>query len=495
MALILHYFKKKEATHTDSNTTHPVPLPSMVKSLSKKELEQVNETVAAKTLEWQRGPSTKRSHSYNDYSLEQRAMIGKYAAENGATKACKHYSKVLAKNVPESTARRLKSQYLAALNSKRVETASASHGTVPVVSCLTKKRSGRPLLLGNDLDDTVQEFIESLRKVGGVVNTSIVMAAAEGIIAAKNPSFLAKHGGHITITKGWVKSLFSRMGFVKRKGSNAGKVTVAQFNEVQEVFLADIRAEVLMNDIHPQLIFNWDQTPIYYVPTGEWTMNREKEKIIPIANSDDKRQITTVLAVTLTGEFLPPQLLYQGKTTHCHPAIEFPKGWDVWHSHNHWSNEETMKRYIEKIIIPFVSNRRAELQLTESHSALAIFDSFKGQTTPDIYSLLQRHNIIAMKVPANCTDKLQPLDVSLNKPVKHEMRKQFQMWYAEQVQQKIEDGVPINEIKIAMPASLMKNLSAKWMMKTWDVLKCRPELATNGFKKPGILAAVNSINQ
>lgn len=55
---------------------------------------------------------------------------------------------------------------------------------------------------------------------------AIVQAAAEGIVAAKNPSLLVKHSGHITITKGWVKSLFSRMGYVKRKGSNAGKITV-----------------------------------------------------------------------------------------------------------------------------------------------------------------------------------------------------------------------------------------------------------------------------
>ncbi len=32
----------------------------------------------------------------------------------------------------------------------------------------------------------------------------------------------------------------------------------------------------------------WDQTPLQFVPTGQWT----GEKIIPIANSDDKRQVT-----------------------------------------------------------------------------------------------------------------------------------------------------------------------------------------------------------
>ena len=231
-------------------------------------------------------------HQYNKYSAKERADIGKYVAENGTTNACKHFTKMLDKTVPESTARRLKSEYLAALGAKinsRVDGMS-KEGQRVSVSALPKKVSGRPLLLGEDLDATVREFVESLRKVGGVVNTSIVMAAAEGIVAAKNPSLLVAHGGHIEITKGWVKSLFHRMGYVKRKGSNAGKVTVSHFQELQEVLLADTKTEVLFNDVPRELIFNWDQTAVKYMPTGEWTMHRYKEKMIPIANSYDKQQ-------------------------------------------------------------------------------------------------------------------------------------------------------------------------------------------------------------
>ena len=54
------------------------------------------------------------------------------------------------------------------------------------------------------------------------------------------------------------------MNYVKRKGSNVGKVSVSCFNELQDVFLRDIQAEVVMNDIPKDLIFNWDQTAIHY---------------------------------------------------------------------------------------------------------------------------------------------------------------------------------------------------------------------------------------
>ena len=74
------------------------------------------------------------------------------------------------------------------------------------------------------------------------------------------------------------------MGYRKRKGTNAGKISVSHFKEVKEHFLADIRAEVLMNDIPDELIINWDQTPLHIILTGNWTMNKDREKIIPIAN-------------------------------------------------------------------------------------------------------------------------------------------------------------------------------------------------------------------
>ena len=78
--------------------------------------------------------------------------------------------------------------------------------------------------------------------------------------------------------------------------------------------------------------------------------------------------------MTASGEYLKPQLLYKGKTTKCHPTVTFPEGWDIWHSENRWSNEETTKRYIRKIIIPFVSQRRKDLRLASAHPAITIFD-------------------------------------------------------------------------------------------------------------------------
>ena len=84
-----------------------------------------------------------------------------------------------------------------------------------MVKCLPTKAQERPLLLGQDLDKAMQEYIEATRAAGGVVNTAIVMAAAVGIVSSRDMTKLSSHGGFINITKTWAKSLPKRMGYVK----------------------------------------------------------------------------------------------------------------------------------------------------------------------------------------------------------------------------------------------------------------------------------------
>ena len=73
------------------------------------------------------------------------------------------------------------------------------------------------------------------------------------------------------------------------------------------------------------------------------------------------------------------------------------------------------------------------------------------------------------------------------------MKRQFQTWYAAEVEKQLNDDIPIEQVKVEMPASIIKNKSAKWMMSAWQALQKRPDMAINGFRKAGILNAVNSV--
>ena len=88
-----------------------------------------------------------------------------------------------------------------------------------------------------------------------------------------------------------------------------------------------------------------------------------------------------------------------------------------------------MIEYVKLIIIPYVTEKRKELTLKSNNTALVIFDAFKGQCTQEMFQLLQENNIMYVQVPSNCTDKCQPLDLSVNKPAKNYNKAKFQEWY------------------------------------------------------------------
>ena len=141
------------------------------------------------------------------------------------------------------------------------------------------------------------------------------------------------------------------MKFVQRKVTTAqSKHTIADFARLKKQFLQDGVATVQMEDIPPELILNWDQTGIKIVPSSTWTMDQQGVKRVEVGGASDKRLITAVFCGSLVGDFLPIQVIYQGKTVRCHPHYEFPPGWDITHSPKHWSTETTMIQYIEKII-------------------------------------------------------------------------------------------------------------------------------------------------
>ena len=66
-------------------------------------------------------------------------------------------------------------------------------------------------------------------------------------------------------------------------------------------------------------------------------MEKESTKRVPIIAADDKCQITAVFAGTLVGNFLPPQLIYNGTTTskRCLPTVKFPSDWHITCSDNY----------------------------------------------------------------------------------------------------------------------------------------------------------------
>lgn len=91
-----------------------------------------------------------------------------------------------------------------------------------------------------------------------------------------------------------------------------------------------------------------------------------------------------------------------------------------------------------------------------------------------MFKLIEENHVNITVVPANCTDRLQPLDVSINKPVKFFLHQLFQEWYAQMICEQLHE--PPTQV----------NAVQKWMIKIYNYIKSNPEIIRNEFKDAGI---------
>ena len=142
---------------------------------------------------------------------------------------------------------------------------------------------------------------------------------------------------------------------------------------------------------------------------------------------------------------------------------KFPVDWHITNSPNNWSNEDTM---IDYIILPYVEDVRRDIGIIPDQAALAIFEKFRGQMTDKFIQLLGDNKIHHILVPACCTDRLQPLDVSVNKSVKDCLKNEFRLWYSEQVMECSE--VEQEELKVKpvdLTAANIKTIGTCWIVR------------------------------
>ena len=156
-----------------------------------------------------------------------------------------------------------------------------------------------------------------------------------------------------------------------------------------------------------------------------------------------------------------------------------------------------MLQYVEHIIVPEIEKVREDTGAGKT--ALVVMDNFKGQVSQSVTNLLEDHNIHICLLPANTTDLLQPMDISVNKPAKDFLKRQFNQWYTDQVMKQLEgrgnslEAAEIQPIEMGKP--LMKENSTKWLVDMAEYLCNNPLFIVNGFICSGISGTLDGLQE
>ena len=362
-------------------------------------------------------------------------------------------------------------------------------------SSTVHERRGRPNLSPDELMLKVKDVITGLRLAGGVISRKMVMAIGTGVVKANFPSKLKEFSGHIVLTEGWARNVLKSMAWSKRKGTT-GKIEPSEQFLLEEklTFQRQISTVINDHDIPKDLIVNLDQTPLSYVCPGKYTFNPKGAKTVPIKGIDNKRQISATFVISMTGEFLPIQLTYEGKTKRCLPNFDSPASFNVTFSNNHWPNTEKSKELFEDIIFPYFEKVKVNLKYPKQQLSLIIMNTLKGQDNEAVLELCRKNNCKVIIVPHNLTNKSHPLDITVNKPAKSFISNSCNEWFSQQVSQQLEKGIRPVDVKVFLNLTELKVMHAKWISKLYDFLCAQDEIILNGFKAAGITEAVESAN-
>ena len=150
------------------------------------------------------------------------------------------------------------------------------------------------------------------------------------------------------------------------------------------------------------------------------------------------------------------------------------------------------KKPIEEILKPYIKQVTERDNQPIDQTALVIMDVFKGQVTPMVLDLYKESNIVVVLVPANMTNHLQPLDVTVNGYVKRFMCAKFNSWYSSQLRRQLDEGMALQDIDVPLRLSILKPFHAEWLVDCYNHMTTTAgrNIILSGWKSAGIMEAL-----
>lgn len=274
---------------------------------------------------------------------------------------------------------------------------------------------GRKLSYPPEIDEQLYKWVLERREqdLVAVSSTSIKMKALS-LIKPILPDFKA--------SVGWFHGFMLRNNLSLRAKTGVAQMLPADLEEKVAHFRQSINHIRQNSDFDYDFIANMDETPIYLDMVPSKTVDRKGKKTIKIRTTkSEKCHVTAVLACSSTGNMLPPMVIFKGKTARAIHGVEGSNGTLVSYQEKAWMDESGMLKWIDRIWIKY----------TKKKPSLLFLDCFKAHLTEKVKEAFGNCNTTVLVIPGGCTSVLQPLDVSINKPIKSYIRHSWEQYMIE----------------------------------------------------------------
>ncbi|KAJ3754400.1 hypothetical protein EV360DRAFT_73735 [Lentinula raphanica] len=204
----------------------------------------------------------------------------------------------------------------------------------------------------------IKDTLQGLRTTGLVVNATLARSIMLGLIQENHPEILNET---FQCTEWFVQSfLRSVMDWTPRTGTRAAAHLPADAEDLCERTFFRLVYCMKWENIPAKLVINIDQQGIYVLPNSTKTFYAKGDHQVDIIGKEEKRAFTILVASTATGDFLPIQSVWAGKTDNSLPkhsaagmdralaeGFHFAAAASEKSPHSHFSTLKTMKEWID----------------------------------------------------------------------------------------------------------------------------------------------------
>ncbi|KAF0703553.1 hypothetical protein AaE_015316 [Aphanomyces astaci] len=309
----------------------------------------------------------------------------------------------------------------------------------------------------------VLAYCNSLRDEDIAVSTKMLIVKALSI----DPSF---HGGQPKALSNWVYEFLNRNDLCLRRPTRQGQKRSNHLQATMDDFVGNVNNRFLpfgtLANVPMNRLVNMDETPVYFEPKLHTTISKKGLKTVSarVCSSHNPR-VSVCLAVTATGEKLPPYVVFKGVPgARIDSSLEkiMPPNMFGTCQKNAWMDDPTTEAWRKSVWVPFIGD--------ESPSVL-LLDDYKCHKQPSFTRKVAKVGTELEIIPGGYTCVLQPLDVGINKPFKDNIRHQYMLWAATQM---------VGNSVVASPS---REVILEWIRKAWSEITV--ETILNAWRKCG----------
>jgi hypothetical protein len=156
-------------------------------------------------------------------------------------------------------------------------------------------------------------------------------------------------------------------------------------------------------------------------------------------------------------------VMFQGKTSRALKDVNKHKAeLSVAFQHKAYMDHSIMLQWVREVLVKYTKKR---------HSLL-ILDAFSGHLKVNVQEALREANVTTIIIPGGCTSRVQPLDVSLNRPFKDILKGKWEEYMQETAKEHDHGRIPTPS----------KNTLAGWIIEANAILNDQTDCIVKSFK-------------